>query len=227
LIFAATATVTLLTAAPLFAQEPGQNAGGYVAGVGGFTSSIGDKTGNVVFEAGGRVAPHVMVFGNIGRFADLKADLQPTLDATTANLAANQGLTVIGSGKLPASYFGGGVRVEIPTRSRVMPYVLGGVDLARLNPAAQFTFSSGILPDGTTPDVGTDVTSAIVAAGSFNAPAKSNAPMITLGGGVEVLASRHWVADAAYRYARVSAVSALSASPLTTNGMTFGLGYRF
>ena len=45
-----------------------------------------------------------MVFGNIGRFANLQADLQPTLDSATAALSANQGLSVIGGGKLPASY---------------------------------------------------------------------------------------------------------------------------
>jgi len=162
--------VTAATAAPLFAQEGGANARGYVTGLGGFAASVANTTGDVSAEAGVRIAPHVMVFGTIGRFRNLQADLQPTLDTTTASLAANQGLAVIGGGSLPATYFGGGVRVEVPTPGRVMPYVLGGVSIARLSPAAQFTFSSGVLPDGSTPAVGADVTSAIISAGSFVAP---------------------------------------------------------
>ena len=222
------ATVTLLTAAPLFAQERGgQDASGYITGLGGFAASVGNTTGDVLVEGGVRIAPHVMVFGNIGRFGNLQADLQPTLDATTAALAANQGLTVIGGGSVPASYFGGGLRVEVPTNSRVMPYVLGGIGVARLNPTPQFTFSSGIMPDGSTPAMGTDVTMAITSAGSFTAPPASSAFMFTLGGGVQVPVAPHWVVDAGYRYSRIAADSTLSASPLTTNGMTFGFGYRF
>jgi opacity protein-like surface antigen len=224
------ATVTLLTAAPLFAQEHGgggQDAPGYVTGLGGFARSVGSTTGDVVVEGGARVAPHVMVIGNVGRFGNLQADLQPTLDATTSALAANQGLLVIGAGSLPASYFTGGLRVEVPTNGRVMPYVLGGVGVARLNPTPQFTFSSGTMPDGSTPAVGTDVTAALTSTGSFTTPAASSAFMLTLGGGVQIPVAPHWVVDAGYRYARIAADTTLSASPLTTNGMTFGFGYRF
>jgi opacity protein-like surface antigen len=219
--------VTAATAAPLFAQEGGANARGYVTGLGGFAASVANTTGDVSAEAGVRIAPHVMVFGTIGRFRNLQADLQPTLDTTTASLAANQGLAVIGGGSLPATYFGGGVRVEVPTPGRVMPYVLGGVSIARLSPAAQFTFSSGVLPDGSTPAVGADVTSAIISAGSFVAPPSSTASMFTLGGGIQVLVAPHWAVDAGYRYSRIAADTTLSASALTTNGMTFGVGYRF
>jgi Outer membrane protein beta-barrel domain len=222
------AAVTLLTTGPLLAQEGGgQNASGYVTGLGGFATSVGNTTGDIAAEAGVRIAPHVMVFGTIGRFGNLQADLQPTLDSATAALSANQGLSVIAGGKLPASYGLGGLRVEVPTGSRVLPYVLGGVGVARLTPTTQFIFSSGTLPDGSTPDVGVDVTTAIVSAGVFTAPAASNAFMFTAGGGVQVPVTQHWVADAGYRYCRIAADTTLSASPLTTNGMTFGVGYRF
>ena len=220
------------TASPLFAQDNAgqfagwENASGYVSGLGGFASSVSNTTGNLLAEAGVRVAPHVHVFGNIGRFGNLLGDLQPTLDATTAGLAANQ-VNVIGSGTLPATYFGGGVRVEIPTSTRVMPYVLGGMSVAHLSPVAQFTFSSGVLPDGSTPATGTDVTSTIAASGAYVAPPSSNAGMFTLGGGVQVLTMPHWVLDAGYRYSRIAADPTLSATALTTNGLTFGIGYRF
>jgi opacity protein-like surface antigen len=224
------AIVTLLAAAPLFAQEKGvggEDARGYVTGLGGFATAVGNTTGDVSVEAGGRIAPHVMVFGNLGRFRNLQADLQPTLDTATAALSANQGLSVIGGGSLPATYGLGGLRAEIPTKSRVLPYVLGGVGFARLSPQAQFTFSSGIMPDGSTPDVGADVTTAIVSAGGFTAPPASNAFMFTAGGGVQVSVARHWVVDTGYRYARIAADTTLSTLPLTTNGMSFGFGYRF
>ena len=226
------ATVTLLTAAPLLAQTQekgvgGDDAPGYVTGMGGFASSVANTTGTWLLEGGVRIAPHVMVIGNIGRFGSLQPDLQPTLNAATSALAANQGLSVIGGGSMPATYLTGGMRVEIPTNNRVMPYVLGTVGVARLSPTAQFTFSSGTLPDGTTPAVGTDVTTALTSAGSFTDPPASSAFMFTLGGGAQVLVAPHWVVDAGYRYSRIAADATLSASPLTTNGLTFGIGFRF
>lgn len=219
---------SLLTAAPLCAQEAGgPNARGFITGLGGFAASVGNTTGNIMVEGGVRIAPHVMVFGNLGRFGNLQADLQPTLDAATAALATNQGIGVIGGGSLPAWYSTGGLRVEVPAGRRIMPYVLGSFGVARLDPSAQFTFSSGTLPDGSTPDVGTNVTTALTSAGSFTDPAASTAPMFTVGGGAQVPLAPHWVVDAAYRYSRITADTTLSASPLITNGMTFGFGYRF
>jgi len=43
----------------------------------------------------------------------------------------------------------------------------------------------------------------------------------------QVLVAPHWVVDAGYRYSRIAADTTLSASPLTTNGLTFGVGFRF
>lgn len=224
------AVMTLMTAAPLLAQAkmagPGDG-GAYVAGLAGFATSTGNTTGDVAIEGGVRIAPHVKLFADLGHFGDLRGDLQPTLDATTAALSANQGLSVLGGGKLPATYFTGGLRVDVPTGTRVVPYLLGGAGVAHLSPTAQFTFSSGTLPDGSIPDVGADVTSALTASGSFTAPPASSAFMFTFGGGVQFPVSRHLVTDAAYRYSRIAADTALSASPLTANGMTFGFGYRF
>ena len=53
------------------------------------------------------------------------------------------------------------------------------------------------------------------------------ASMFTLGGGVQVPLASHWIADAGYRFSRLAADTTLSASALKSNGMTFGLGYRF
>ncbi len=51
--------------------------------------------------------------------------------------------------------------------------------------------------------------------------------MFTLGGGAQILVAPHWAVDAGYRYSHIAADTTLSASPLMTNGLTFGVGYRF
>src|SRR5204862_1328565 len=108
-----------------------QDAAGYVTGMGGFTSATGNTTnttnttGDLLIEGGARIAPHVMVLANVGYFRNLQTELQPTLDNATATLSANQGLTVIGAGTLPAWYATGGVRIEVPTATTALLYVLG------------------------------------------------------------------------------------------------------
>jgi len=223
------AAMILFAAAPLFAQEKSNipEERGYITGVGGFTTSVGNTTGAVQLEGGVRVAPHLMVIGNLGRYADVQADLQPTLDSATSSLATNTGLNVIGSGTLPASFLTGGLRADFPTSKRVTPYALGTIGFAHLRPSAVLSYSSGTMPDGSTPNVGDDVTSALVTAGTYTPPTTSNAFMLTLGGGVEVPVAAHWIVDADYRYSRIAADTTLSATPLNLNGMTFGFGYRF
>jgi opacity protein-like surface antigen len=216
-----------LAAGPLVAQESGgQNARGYVSAFGGAVWAGGSSTSSVLFEGGARVAPHIMVFTNVGRFTNLQAELQPTLDAATTQLSG-EGLGITGGGTLPAWYGIGGVRAEIPANRHALPYVLGGLGGARLNPSTQLMFSSGTMPDGSVPAVGTDVTTVLVSAGSFTTPPASTAFMFMLGGGVQVPLVPHWAVDVGYRYSRILADTTLSTSPLNTNAMTFGFGYRF
>jgi opacity protein-like surface antigen len=173
------------------------------------------------------VAPHVMVFGDLGWFRNLQSDLTPTLNTAVASIQNTQGLNVAGGGTLPALYSIGGVRLEIPVSHMFVPYVLGGAGAARLNPTQVFTFVSGTLPDGTSPAIGADVTSTLATSGSVQSPGPSTAFMYTLGGGVQMPIASRWIIDAAYRYSHIAADTTLSAAPLNTNGMTFGLGYRF
>lgn len=224
--------VIAVAAAPAFAQEHKTDAGwqdaaGYVAGLGGFQAATGSTTGDVLLEGGVRVAPHVMVFGDLGWFKNVQSDLTASLASAASSLQNTQGLTVAGSGTLPALYSVGGVRVEIPMSDLFLPYVLGGAGVARLTPTQQFMFTSGTMPDGSTPSVGQDVTSTLTSSGALTVPASSTAFMYTLGGGVLIPVASRWTIDAAYRYSRIAADASLSASPLSTNGMTFGLGYRF
>jgi opacity protein-like surface antigen len=212
-------TAVVITAAPSFAQTER----GYLTGVGGFAVTPNVTSSDVLAEAGVRVAPHLMVFGDIGQFHNLQtADAQAGLDSTASTLAASQGLNVIGTGRVPATYALGGVRYEAAPQKRVSPFILGGVGVAHLKPTAQFTFSSGTLPDGSTPNVGDDVTNQLETAGDFTLAPPTTAFLFTLGGGVDVPIARHWTADAAYRFSRVA-----TDTPLNTNGVTFGFGYRF
>jgi hypothetical protein len=72
------ATVTRLTAVPLFAQKSGgQDARGYLTRRGGFSRSVGSTGSDTLFEGGVRIARHVMVLGSIGRFGNLQGDLHP------------------------------------------------------------------------------------------------------------------------------------------------------
>jgi len=219
--------VAILVAAPLYAQEQTGTERGYVTGLGGFSVALGDKSANTILEGGVRVAPHILVFGNVGHFSNLLGGLQPTLDATTSTLANTDGLGVTTTGSLPATYVMGGVRVDLPGSTRLTPYLLGGIGTARLKPTAQLSYASGLLPDGSTPTVGADITSSLVSTGTFTVPAPSNSLMTTLGGGVEVPLAAHWMIDAGYRYSRIAADSALSSPAMNTNGMAFGFGYRF
>jgi len=223
-------TVTMLTASPLLAQErQGEDPRGYVAALGGFATSLGtsgNTTGDLRFEGGVRIAPHVMVTATLGRFADLQPDLQPTLSSTTASLAG-QGIIVTGSGSLPAWYGTGGVRAEIPAGSHVLPYVLAGVGIARLNPSPSYIYSGGIMPGGFTFSAGDDVTTTLITTGSVATLTPSTAPMFTLGGGVQVPAGPRVAIDVGYRYSRINADTTLNALSLNANGLTFGIGYRF
>jgi opacity protein-like surface antigen len=79
-----------------------------------------------------------------------------------------------------------------------------------------------LLPDGATPSLGADITTALASAGDYTQPAASTALMYTLGGGVTVPLAQHWGVDAGYRYSRVA-----SDTPVNVQGATFGVGYRF
>ncbi len=109
------ATLSLLCAAPSLAQ--GER--GYVTGVGGFAASTDATSGNIMFDAGVRVAPHLLVFGNLGQFHNLQpSDALPAVDSTMATVAGTLGLNVVGTARVPALYSVGGLRYEIPTRAR-------------------------------------------------------------------------------------------------------------
>ena len=91
-----------------------QSERGYVAGAGGFAITPEATSGAVQIEAGVRVAPHLLVFGDLGQYHDLQpGDVQPAIDAATEQLSTT-GLNTIGTGRVPATFMLGGLRYELP-----------------------------------------------------------------------------------------------------------------
>lgn len=96
-IIVAVTALTTLTASASFAQEHAQNGGwqdsaAYVTGLGGFQAATGSTTGDLLIEGGVRVAPHVMVFGDLGYFRNLQGDLTNSLSNAVTSLQNTQGL---------------------------------------------------------------------------------------------------------------------------------------
>jgi opacity protein-like surface antigen len=211
-----TVLAVLVFPAASFAQTRG-----YADLAGGFAVSSDHTSGDVIGEAGVRVAPNLFVYGNLGRFQNVQPSaFQPTVDATTATLSTG-GLAVTGTARVPAWYTMGGVRWVVPTSSRISPYVFGGAGLAHVTDSATFTYASGTLP-GSSPVVGDDVTQQLVSLGDYVPPAASNAFMFSFGGGVETPVAPHLVVDVGYRVARVNTDTAFNAQ-----SVTFGFGYKF
>jgi opacity protein-like surface antigen len=216
--------VALLSAAPLFAQTTISDRG-FITASGGFTTNTEATSGNIDIQGGLTVAPHLQVYGNIGQYMNLQpSDSQSAVDATTGLVAASMGLNVTGEPRVPALYVLGGLRYETPKIGRVEPYVMGGLGVAHLSPTATFTFNSGTgtLPDGSTPTAGQDVTAQLMTGGDFTNPAASNAFMYSLGGGIQIPIVASWAVDVGYRFSRID-----TDTPINTQGMTFGFGYRF
>jgi hypothetical protein len=199
-----------------------QSERGYIGGSGGFAVTPENTSGAVILEGGVRVAPHLFVFGDLGQYHDVQpSDVQPSIDLATEQLSTS-GLTTIGTGRVPATFVMGGLRYEMPLIHGVMPYALGGVGVAHLSPTATFTYSSGTMLDGSTPTLGQDITSEVESSGSFTLPASSTNAMYSVGGGVQVPLFGSWAADIGYRFSRIEADT-----PVNTQGVTFGVGYRF
>lgn len=214
--------------APSFAQTER----GYIGGIGGFAVSAASTSPRVTsqdwaFEAGARVAPGLLAFGDFGRINDLSPSTsQPEVATAVSTLSSTDAVDVVGTARMPARYALGGLRWQPRTARRVVPFITGGLGVAHLTPSAHFTFTDGTLPNAdptaAAPNSGDDVTTQVSTLGVFVPPAPSTNLMMMGGGGAEFELASHWALDAEYRVSRISA-----STPLHTQGLGFGLGYRF
>jgi len=97
-------------------------------------------------------APHDL--GNVGRSETCRPICNPRSTPPPPRSPANQGLSSQEVGSLPATYGWAGACPN-STRSRILPYALGGIGVARLTPPHSSAFSSGVMPDGSTTRRGT------------------------------------------------------------------------
>jgi opacity protein-like surface antigen len=224
--------ILTLSILSLAASSFAQTERGYIGGIGGFAVSAAATSprvtsGDMAIEAGARIAPGLLVFGDFGRINDLTpSTTQAQVSDTVTTLSSSDAVDVVGTARMPARYALGGLRWQARTSHRVMPFVTGGLGVAHLTPTAAFTFTDGTLPTAdptaAVPAAGDDVTTQIATLGIFTPPAPSNALMIAVGGGAEFSIAPHWAVDTEYRVSRISATT-----PLHAQGLAFGLGYRF
>jgi opacity protein-like surface antigen len=226
--------VALLLLSILFLSAPSfaQTERGYIGGIGGFAVSAASTSprvtsGDWAFEAGGRIAPGLLAFGDVGRINNVTPSTTESAVSSTVNtLSSTDSVSVVGTTRMPARYALGGLRWQPRAARRVVPFVVGGLGVAHLTPVASFTYASGTLPitdpAAATPNSGDDVTTQITTLGLFTPPASSTALMVMGGGGAEFDVAPHWAVDTEYRLSRISA-----STPLHAQGVTFGVGYRF
>ena len=194
----------------------------YVIGSGGFATTSEATAGAASGEVGFQVVKNLFVFGSVGTLRNIEPSIvQPTVDASVAAASA-QGLTVAGLPRVSTRYFLGGVRYEIPRWTMVTPYVSAGLGTARLTPSALFTYQSGTTIAGTTAIVGEDATSDVVTSGLFTAPASTNAMLVRFGAGVKIPLGPRLLGDIDYSVSRIS-----SDTPVSAQGLQFGVGFRF
>jgi len=209
----------VLSASAAHAQEKR----GYIEGAAGFTSLTDSTTSNASGEVAFKVAPKLMVFGNLGRLNDLtSSSIQNSINNAVTALSTNNDLTVTGEAKIPAWYTLGGAKFQMLNHTPITPFVMGGIGWARLNPSVHFLYDSGTTLSGNDAVAGDDLTPDIESNGLFTAPTPSNAFMFRTGGGVQVPLGKHLLSSVGYTYSRISADT-----PINAQDVTFGLGVRF
>ena len=180
----------VLAATTASAQERG-----YVLGVGGFTFQS-EVSGLFGGEFGVYVHPAVAVYGQIGRMINiLPKSIQDDLDDAAQELTFLTGDRWEFDGKLPATYFGGGVRFIVPTQSAVRPYILGGIGVANLKASIKEIDFGEVLDD-------------LIDAGYVDEDdVRGTRFAFEFGGGVAIPVGSRVQLDAGYRFMRVSDVN--------------------
>jgi opacity protein-like surface antigen len=136
------AIVVLLVATSSHAQDKG-----YVQGVGGLTFQS-EVSGLFGGEFGVNITRDVQIYGQVGRMINiLPKSIQDDLDDAAQSLTVLTGDRWQFDGKIPATYFGGGVKLLIPTGARVRPFVIAGVGAATLKASIKEIDLGEILDD--------------------------------------------------------------------------------
>jgi hypothetical protein len=203
-----------------YAQEPKV----FVEGVGSATFSTNASAGSFGGQIGVRIAKDLFVIADLGRLDNVSPSTLQSRVGQAIQLASYTDIGVTSSSHVPVWYGMGGLRFQSSAPGRFRPFASASFGLARLTPAAAFTFTGGTGQGllASAPAVGSDVTSQVVALGLFVQPTPETHPMLGLEGGVSVGLGPRLSLDLGYRYARI-----FSADPLNLSGLMFGVGYHF
>jgi opacity protein-like surface antigen len=166
-------------------------------------------------EVGITVMPDVQVFvegGRVNNVAGATVGAAAQLIVTAlGQTQSNVGVSV----KEPATFGVAGIRYLIPvTGTRLQPYVMGGIGIAKVKQDVKFTVG------------GTDVTAGLPQLGvqlGTDLSGDFTKAMLTLGGGVAVPVWERVVIDLHYRYGRIFAPD----QGINVSRAGIGLGVRF
>lgn len=184
------AVMCVLAASAAQAQEKG-----YVQGVGGLTFQS-EVSGLFGGEFGVNVHPSVQIYGQVGRMLNiLPKSVQDDLDDAAQELTFFTGDRWEFDGKVPATYFGGGIKVLVPTGSAVRPYILGGVGMANMKASIKEIDLGEIVDD-------------LVDEGYLDEDdVRGTQFAFELGGGLVIPVGARLQVDAGYRFMRISEVN--------------------
>lgn len=160
----------------------------FVGALGGIT--FGTETSSVFAgQAGGRIAPSLVIFGEVGRMQNvLPKDLQDELDLAAELFESEFGTSLEIDAKVPAFYGLAGIRWS--SDARVAPFVEAAGGIARLS----LTLNAEV--------GGIDVSREIEAV-LDDEDTEATKFMISLGGGVNARLAKTLRLDVGYRYNRI------------------------
>jgi opacity protein-like surface antigen len=165
-------------------------------------------------ELGVTVGQQVQIYAEVGQVRNIAtANLSAAAQTIASALTLLQPAAVTFSVRQPVSFFGTvGVRYPIAlSGSKVAPYVLGGVGLARMTNDVKFQLGGADTSIGQYVTLGSDLSGSVTK------------PMLTFGGGVMWPAWRRLVLDFQYRFGRIFAEDA----GINVNRAGIGVGIGF
>jgi len=197
--------LTWFTAGSAMAQDTGS---GFVRGIGG-VSFAADPAAIYGGGAGFKIGRTFCVTGEFGRVQSVAPqEFNDLLDLAEQEIELELGAPVTLDANIPALYFTGGVRADVPTMGRVKPFIEAAAGVARLS--ANVDAEIGGL------DVSDEVNDLLKGE-------HTSKFMLALGGGITMQVSGACWLDVAYRYHRIATEDPVS----NTNVVYAALRFAF
>jgi opacity protein-like surface antigen len=177
-------TAAMLLATPAWAQSDR----GFVRGLGGVTFGSAETASIVGGGVGVNVGDDFQIVGEFGRIHNvLPNDLNEELEDFADLLTLLSGVPVNLDAKVPAIYGLGGVRYNVPTGSRIRPFVEAQVGFAHIS----LDIEAEVL--------GVDISDEVEEEADLDATEF----LLGLGGGIGIGLSERLGIDVGYRYGRI------------------------